>query len=300
MLGALYHSGLRATGIAALARHARAGGVILCYHNVVGDEPCGGDVGLHLPVTEFVRQVDWLGRHYQVIPLAEFADRVRANRSVRHLAVVTFDDGYRGVFTHAWPVLRGMGIPATVFIPTDLIQRGDGFWWDHPSVRRDFTPSRRESWLTDFRGDAEAIGQAVFEEATPFRPAVLRPADWSTIGRAAVEGLELGVHSATHRNLTCLDDDELTRELCDSRERLWRECGVRGEAFAYPYGIFDARVRAAVRGAGYRAAVTVEYGLNSPQTDPWALKRVNIPSPISDAAFETWVSGLRPRLWGAE
>src|SRR5207249_6236952 len=41
-----------------------------------------------------------------------------------------------------------------------------------------------------------------------------------------------------------------------SRRVIERETGVTPDIFAYPYGLWDEGVRAAVRAAGYRAAVT--------------------------------------------
>jgi peptidoglycan/xylan/chitin deacetylase (PgdA/CDA1 family) len=296
MLADLYSAGLRASGASALVRRVRSGGLILCYHNVISVGPATGDAGLHLAANHFAEQMKWLARHYAIVSLTEFANRLATNRSLRRLAVVTFDDGYQGVFDHGWPVLRALGIPGTVFIPTDLIQRGHGFWWDHPSFLRDFSPARRQACLTEFQGDADVIAHALLDDRLPLGPAAFRPADWTTIARAAADGLDLGVHSATHRNLTCLSDSDLMREVLDSREKLVAACGVRAETFAYPYGIFDARVQAAVRRAGYRAAVTVEYGLNSAGTDPWTLRRVNVPATISAATFDAWSAGLRPRF----
>ena len=70
-------------------------------------------------------------------------------------------------------------------------------------------------------------------------------------------GIEIGVHSATHRCLPTLTEAELEHEVVASRTMIHAETGVWPEFFSYPYGLFDARVRGAVRSAGYRAAVAV-------------------------------------------
>jgi peptidoglycan/xylan/chitin deacetylase (PgdA/CDA1 family) len=208
--------------------------------------------------------------------------------------VVTFDDGYTGVFDNAWPLLRKLGLPAMVFIPTGLVGRGEGFWWDHPSITRSETPARRYACLHDLRGDAQAIGEAMFDGPRLTQPVAHPIADWATIARAAATGFELGAHSATHRNLTRIDDDALDWEISESRARLQAECGVAADCFAYPYGISNGRVQDAVRRAGYRVGVTLESGLNAPGADPYALRRINIPASISYAAFKAWLVGLRP------
>lgn len=294
MLSTLYYAGLRASGVTALMRTFRNGGLVVCYHNVVKENIGSGFPGTHLPFASFSRQVRWLKSHYDVVSLHELAGRLEGRHSVRHLAAITFDDGYSGVFDHAWPLLRELGLPATVFIPTALMNRAESFWWDHPSVVGETSDASRQKMLVDLRGDGMAIAEACFDRSQPAVPATHRPADWATVARAAAEGLDLGVHTASHRNLACLSDAECARELVASRERLLAETGVRSDTFAYPYGIFDDRVRAAVQAAGYRVAVGLDSGLNNATTDPLALKRVNVPASISDAAFEAWVVGLQP------
>ena len=72
-----------------------------------------------------------------------------------------------------------------------------------------------------------------------------------------------------------------------------RATGTWPEFFAYPYGRYDARVRAMVEAAGYRGSFTLDAGLNRAGVDPWCLRRINVPATISDAAFEAWTAGLR-------
>jgi peptidoglycan/xylan/chitin deacetylase (PgdA/CDA1 family) len=235
----------------------------------------------------------WVTAHYTVVPLAEIAERIARGRSVKGLAALTFDDAYHGSLAHAWPVLRRSELPATLFVPTRLIDAGRPFWWDHPFVATSGSESRREVWLTTLQGDTALIGSVLDGAGPVILPAALRPADWSTIRRAAFEGFELGMHSATHRSLPMLDDIALARELAESRRVLSDRCGVEPTLFSFPYGRHDARVRQAVREAGAAAAVTLDFGLNDGGTDRWALRRVNVPASISRPAFTSWAAGLR-------
>src|SRR5258708_28479705 len=66
--------------------------------------------------------LDWIGRRFRFVSLAELG--ALAERGVargKPLAAVTFDDGYQGVYDHALPMLKRKGIPAAVFVVTDLI-----------------------------------------------------------------------------------------------------------------------------------------------------------------------------------
>jgi len=297
MLRTACYAGLVALGIPSLVRRMRAAGVLLCYHNVLPprNATAAGDVGVHLQFERFAEQIRWLARRYAVVALREFVERLHAGRSLRGIAALTFDDAYDGVFQHAWPLLSELGLPATVFVVAERPERQDAFWWDYPDIAPSATPASRERWLRELKGDASAILSALSLRNSTQVPSSHRPAGWDAIAAAATAGLEIGVHSATHRTLTQLGDGELEHEIVASRETIRARAGVVPTLFAYPYGVWDTRVRDAVSAAGYRGAVTLDYGLVGAGADPWALRRVNIPAGITLPAFEAWVAGLNPR-----
>jgi len=300
-LASLYYAALKRSGLTAVARWFSKGGLVLCYHNVVAetDAESSDALGLHMPITTFTRQMGWLARTYHIVPLAELVNRLRNGATPGRLAAVTFDDAYRGVFENAWPVLHDLDIPATVFVIAEAAERDTRFWWDEPDVLRTFTPARRQEWLTTLRGDSAAIGNSLTSQDRPADrhppPAWSQHANWSTITEATRSGLQVGVHSATHRTLPVLDEDELQHEVVTSREIIRSRTGITPEFFAYPYGLWDDRVRDAVRAAGYQAAFSLKFGPHSTTNDPWAIPRMNIPARIDDAAFHAWTAGLNPR-----
>ena len=269
-LRAAYYDGVRALRLPALVRRWRDAGVVLCYHNVLPHRNADhlGEPAVHLAVEAFTEQIQWLARRYDIVSLGEMVQRLSSGRSLRGLAALTFDDGYDGVFTQAWPVLRQLGVPATVFVVSDRPDRQEAFWWDRPPPG---------------------------PTASAPLPRSHRPAGWDSIRAAARDGLDIGVHTATHASVNQLDDAELEREVVASRDTVRQKTGASAEFFAYPYGLWNARARDAVHAAGYRGAVTLDYGLVTGRADPWALRRINIPAGISMPAFEAWVAGLHPR-----
>lgn len=292
----VYYGSLRALGIPAATRRLQAAGRILCYHNVVPIDNSGiGGAGLHMSRERFERQMRWLVAHYEILSLREFIERLERGARLRSTAVIAFDDGYTGVFEQAAPILHALGISATVFLVAEAVGRPTGFWWDQPEIAESATPARRERWLTDLRGDGEAIMADAAPGGHRSLPRSHRPADWDTIRAWLGKGIDIGVHSATHRSLPTLTDAELDHEVEASRAMVQRATGVRPEFFAYPYGRWDARVRARVRAAGYRAALGLEAGLTGAGADAWCLRRINLPAGISDAAFEAWTAGLQVR-----
>lgn len=287
---------LRSTGAVRLSRRRRAHGAVFCYHNVVADnEPLPNDNGLHMSRSRFERQVEWIGKHFDVIPLRELVDRVVAKQSVRGVAALTFDDAYQGFFNHALGALRALRLPATVFVVSNAAAAPAAFWWDHPATRDNGDDRRRDHWLRTLQGDARQILDEVGASPSWNPPADLLPADWNTIRAADGSDLDVGVHSASHRVLPALSDDDLKRELVESRERVRAATPRTVELFSYPYGWWNERVHRAVRDAGYAGAVTLDYGFNSRESDPWRVRRINVPAGIGNASYEAWASGLALR-----
>lgn len=288
------YTAFRYAGLTTVARWLRNDGVVLCYHNVVAQtvRPAA-TLGLHIPVATFERQIRWLTKHYSIVPLDAFVDRVARGASLRRVAAITFDDGYAGVFENAWPLLSNLGVPATVFLVAEAHgeSREQGFWWDDANVLQTYSPATEQRWLTEFKGDRTAI-----VGAGPSRPAPAwcRPATWEQIAAATRGGLTIGAHTATHRALPGLSDDDLYRELVESRTVIRQHAGVMPGLFAYPYGLWNARTRDAVQSAGYRAAFTLAADKRTRKGDLWTLPRISIPATIGDAAFQAWIAGLHP------
>jgi hypothetical protein len=99
---------------------------VLLYHACEPDESPfirGLRSNTH-PVT-FAAQLAFLVRHgYCVIPVERLANGPIPERAV----AITFDDGYRSVFTAAYPLLRGQGLPATVYLVSDVVDNDRLVW----------------------------------------------------------------------------------------------------------------------------------------------------------------------------
>ena len=70
----------------------------------------------------------------RMVPLAALASRIRAGRRQRPVVAITFDDGYADNLHNALPLLERYSAPATVFLATGWIDRGEPFWWDRLSA----------------------------------------------------------------------------------------------------------------------------------------------------------------------
>lgn len=92
---------------------------LLIYHNV------GTRGGRQMEVSreDFIWQLNWLVVNREVVDL-ETAVRRWTEPGADRMVVLTFDDGYEDTYTTAFPLMRERGIPFTLYVATDMIERG--------------------------------------------------------------------------------------------------------------------------------------------------------------------------------
>lgn len=163
-----------------------------------------------------------------------FSEAVRGAHGKQ--VAVTFDDAFASVLALAKPTLDEIGFPATVYAVTQFAREGTPLRWDGVS-----------HWAEGPHADE------------------LASLDWDALRGLRDDGWEIGSHTVTHPDLTALDDDQLDRELNDSREAVAAAMGEPCTSIAYPYGRVDARVIAAAGRAGYAtgAALPARWGRRS-------------------------------------
>ena len=101
---------------------------ILMYHRIA-EEPFD-PWGLAVAPGRFREQLSWLVRNRTVLGLEEFGELHRRRSLPPEAIAITFDDGYACIKETAAPLLSEFGVRATVFLPVDLIERRQPFWWD--------------------------------------------------------------------------------------------------------------------------------------------------------------------------
>jgi peptidoglycan/xylan/chitin deacetylase (PgdA/CDA1 family) len=105
-------------------RRPEAGLVVLIYHRV-GRRT---QVEVDLPTSLFEEQVAFLAGEAQVVTLTDGLARLAEPAAARDpMVAVTFDDGTADFADVALPVLAAHGVPATIYIATDFIERGVQF-----------------------------------------------------------------------------------------------------------------------------------------------------------------------------
>lgn len=148
--------------------------------------------------------------------------------------VITFDDGYEGVYRYAFPILKELGFTASLFLISGYI----GEWND---------------WDVNFG-------------------VKFRHLNWNQIHEMAQEGFSFHSHTRTHPDLTWLGESQLREELHGSKVELEEKVGTRVQYLSYPFGRYDERVKRVAREVGYAGCFT-SYPRPSSGRDPFAMRR---------------------------
>ena len=233
--------------------------LVLCYHAVSPTWP----IGLAVTPDALERQVGHLLRAgYTPTTFWEIVHQPPARRTFS----VTFDDGWVSVLHHGFPTLQRLGVPATVFVASALVDRHE-----------------------------EPMRGAVIDpwQGTSHRDE-LHCLSWQELRGLVAQGWEIGAHSMTHPLLTRVDDETLAEELHGSKLRCEEMLEVPCRTMAYPTGDFDERVERATGAAGYEAAAALPKQFTRPR--PLAWPRVSIQRGDDDRAFRTKVSPLMRSL----
>jgi peptidoglycan/xylan/chitin deacetylase (PgdA/CDA1 family) len=300
---------------------------ILMYHRVLPRADAARDAvepGMFVSPKTFARHAAWLDERFTVMPLHEIVARLHDGRRLPLGAcAITFDDGWRDNLVHALPTLEARGLPATIFVVTDRVGTGGGFWPDEvyrrlagidPRQRREVAQQLGMGIPTD---SSHAILSYLKDTPEDERPSLLngirRNTDdpgadtrellnWDELDALAGRGVDIEAHGASHAILTGLTLERADQELRSALQVLRERGHARHALFAYPSGAFDSDVVRLAREAGYRAAVTTQVGLASAASDPFSQPRLAVHDDISRtrAEFLRWVPGSARAGVGAE
>ncbi len=117
---------------------------------------------------------------------------------------------------------------------------------------------------------------------------------WDQLRDLSRHGWSIQSHTISHPDLRVVADAELQRQLRESKARIERELGLPVQHLNYPAGKHDARVMAAAGAAGYRTAVTVDYGTRLTPRQLFDLPRVRVHGADSPSELR---ARLMPASW---
>jgi len=141
----------------------------------------------------------------------------------KNRVAMTFDDGYESVYEYAFPILEKYNIPATVFVSPNYM-------------------GKLNTWDVN-------IGGLKF-----------RHLDWQQLKELSDAGWEVGSHTMNHRDLTRLSEQEVEKELRESRDLLIEKIKNFNYILSYPFGNTNKTVIKICKSLGYKGGVLMGKG----------------------------------------
>jgi peptidoglycan/xylan/chitin deacetylase (PgdA/CDA1 family) len=295
--------------------------LVLMYHRVL---PEGHPDRLHEQPGMFVSpqtlalHIGILKRNFEILHLEDWARDAANGRPVPRMAcALTFDDGWRDNFDHAFPILQAEAVPATIYLLPDLVGTRYSFWPNR--LARLLGDSRNNDaysgWPDWLRSQLRQVGALSLPLSMPQIDAVigecksrytddemLRLLDtvanaggdgggdrdlmnWDEIRQMAGGGkIRFGSHTRRHTRLDARAPAEVLQdEIGASRRLIEQQLQTSVSSFCYPNGDHCPAAVDLVRGS-YATAVTTRRGWNSVSSDAHLLNRVGVHEDVSSTA----------------
>ncbi|MFB6257756.1 MAG: polysaccharide deacetylase family protein [Flavobacteriales bacterium] len=248
------------------ARRHRKKGLhpVLLFHRV---SPYPDPYWPPLPPHAFRQILTLFSKYYRLLPVEEL---VQESSLPEDAAFITFDDAFADFQEEALPILEELQLPATLFVPSGSIDKGEIIW---PSLVDRYLESacetgnapvelggvRFEPSEIERKGKEAAVGsfkeqlmKLPYDGQMEVRKTLegkgfsdrIRPMTWEGL-KELPESIGLGAHTVHHPYLPSLKDEaEIEQEMKASKERIQEMTGRRVRTFAYPFGGVDERAQA--------------------------------------------------------
>jgi peptidoglycan/xylan/chitin deacetylase (PgdA/CDA1 family) len=308
----------------------------LGYHGSTATRLSGLDNvwGKHIDAATFEAQLAFLTSHYRVITVSEVVAALREHKPLPRKSVfLTFDDGYRGNYEVAFPLLKKYGARASFYVATSYLETGRRYPLDvidaalkyttkgsftlpnasarhepisvadprAPYLVRDRFKTLDEHAQNDF---VEAFAKELGFTSTDDVPPLGQHAQfmsWAELREMRAAGMEIGSHSHRHLILARVTPEVARTELATSKRELESHLEAPCEQFCYPNGHFPADANDAtdelVKTAGYSCALYLTGRTVTRHTNRYRLHRrgVGIETSIRELAAICAALGDRVR-----
>lgn len=240
---------------------------VLSYHEIADDADAITPSYAVTP-TFFLRQMDWLRNHgYRFVSVDDVLASRAGGRPLPDKAVlVTFDDAYRSIHVHAWPVLRMFRIPAVVNVVGSWLEAKE-------SIDFDGRPRPRAT-IADVKALKEMVDSGLVEIGSH-----------SFDLHRGIQGNPQGNQQPAATTRRFLPDERryeseavyrrrVQADLERNSDLIRRRFGRAPRVVAWPYGRYNAVTRDVAQKLGMGIGLTLDDGANTRETPLFALRRL--------------------------
>jgi peptidoglycan/xylan/chitin deacetylase (PgdA/CDA1 family) len=238
---------------------------ILMYHRVAEHSKGLPAPTINVTPKLFRQQLEGLlSRGFECWPLSKLVAAHADSQPVpANVFAITFDDGFANNYWHAWPVLRELNLPATIFLATKYLDSSQPFPFDDWAAAhaRRTLPSSWQPLTTEQCREMLRSGVIAF-----------------------------GAHTHSHRKFLgrC---GEFQRDMRTCLDVLRERFDIVRPAFAFPYGVSSSEMIAAVKELDVACALTTKHQRVRASNDPYRWGRFYVGESDSSATLAAKLSG---------
>jgi len=212
---------------------------ILMYHSIESMPKSTVMRSLHVPPRRFKFQM-WLLKimGYKGLSLKALKPYLDGDKKGKVVGI-TFDDGYQNNLLNAAPVLTKYNFSATCYIVSGRIGTSNTWDIDNKVTQRPL--------MTEYEIN-----------------------EWLNLG------MDIGAHTKTHVDLTCVSEAKVQSEINDCKVDLEKKFNIEVTDFCYPFGRFNKLICMMTKKSSFHTATTMERGRANYQSDKYMLPRIPI------------------------
>ncbi|MFK5947648.1 MAG: polysaccharide deacetylase family protein [Methylococcales bacterium] len=290
--------------------------IILAYHRIfyMGEEndfPFDPELISATP-EEFRRQMLYVKKYFNVVSFQDVLNHIDNKKMLpKRSVIITFDDGHYDNFSNAYPVLKSLDIPATIFLSSGYIDGDNVFWFDQVAY---VIYKTNEKTLTISQDVSFTIGsdvenrRSVTEDVLEYLKSIpdnlrlecindiknqlnvkfVNDEDkslssclkWQHVIEMSDNGIEFGSHTMSHPILSRLTNEELLIEISKSKSDIESKLNKTVDTIAYPVGGTDEYsddVINCCKKSGYRLGISYVSGIEPLDIpDLFQIKRLHV------------------------
>lgn len=256
---------------------------IFSYHEIA-DQSETLDPTYTVSPKNFAEQIHWLIQHdYHFISIDDILKYDKHTKSLpKNAVLITFDDGYQSVYTHAYPVLKENHIPFVIALVGSWMKEKNSVNFANHLINRDKFLSQKEikemvsSGLVEIASHSYNSHNGILGNPQGNLQPTLTTRSWNE-----------KTHSYEKENIY---QQRVYNDLRKNNEFLKDYTGQKPRVIVWPYGHYNQETRHIADRLGMTIGLTLDDGSNTINTPIWGLRRILVDQKMTlkDLALNMW------------